>query len=96
MEQLAQATGFHCPQCNNKIIVNYFEMINTGKVVCHFCHLELLLNREQSAKALNVVDKAMEGVEQARAHVEQHKLEPENKRRRGRARQPRQSRSSRR
>lgn len=97
MQQNARAEGFACPECSNRIHVNYFNMITTGMISCQVCGLELHLNREKSQKALQAVDTAMQGIDKAKAHAEQGNYQQEPTGRRTRSqRQPRQSRSRRR
>ena len=99
MQQQLRAEGFACPECSNRIHVNYFEMISTGKVSCQICGLELHLDKGKSEKALQAVDTAMQGIDEAKAHAEQGNYQQESssgKRSRGKSRQPRQGRLKRR
>lgn len=57
--------GFCCPECQQKILVNYLQLLQTGQVQCPMCGLILTMERQQSAAALALIEQSIGQLQQA-------------------------------
>lgn len=65
--QQQRVTGFNCPICNVLIPVSAMELLTSQWISCPACNLELIIDKAQSRKALDLLEK----VEQSRDKLEQ-------------------------
>ena len=49
--------GLNCPQCGHFIRTTIAELVSTSYLLCPHCHLKLMINRQESKKALDILNK---------------------------------------
>ena len=52
--------GIPCPHCNTKIPTSMQELVTASKIVCPICRLELWINKSESQKAIDAMNKVLE------------------------------------
>lgn len=52
--------GIPCPRCNTKIPTSMQELVTASKIVCPICRLELWINKSESQKAIDAMNKVLE------------------------------------
>jgi len=52
-----RSSGFNCPVCNGFIPVSIQQLQSTDRFVCPSCSLEIRLNKGESKKALEALQK---------------------------------------
>lgn len=61
-----RSPGISCPRCGKFIPITIAELLTAACLLCPHCHLQLHIDRQQSARALSALAK----VERARQCVE--------------------------
>ena len=58
---MGRQNGFKCPQCHRFIPLSVQTLFHQMYVDCPTCGLHLSIDRKESAKAMNVLKKVVEG-----------------------------------
>lgn len=52
--------GFNCPVCGGFIPTSMEELVTSSSLVCPFCKLQLAIDKANSRKAMEAMNKVME------------------------------------
>lgn len=52
--------GIPCPVCKNTIPTSMQELVSAQKIVCPYCNLELWINKSESQKAIDAMNKVLD------------------------------------
>lgn len=52
--------GFNCPVCGGFIPTSMEELVTSSSLVCPFCNLQLAIDKANSQKAIEAMNKVME------------------------------------
>lgn len=55
-----KVSGFNCPVCGNFIPTSLEELMTKSSLVCPICNLELTIDKANSQKALDAMNKVMD------------------------------------
>ena len=56
-----KANGFGCPVCHKFIPTSVVELVTSPAVTCPSCGLKLTIDRNESRRAMEILEKVMEG-----------------------------------
>lgn len=81
--------GMPCPACRAPIVVDPQVLLSASAIHCESCGLELRINVEQSAAALDALRRHMHALSEVKAEISVRTEHRETKRVRARLRAPR-------
>lgn len=64
-----RAPGFPCPECSTPIVVEAVTLLAAGAIQCTRCGLELTIQREASAPALDALSEYMTEFEKIQSNL---------------------------
>lgn len=70
----SQVGGFPCPRCKNLIRFHYQQLLAQPSIVCLTCGLELQVDLENSAAALDALHKYATGMQAAQRTLDEGQL----------------------
>ena len=70
----SQVGGFPCPRCKNLIRFPFQALLQQPSIICTHCGLELQIDPERSAAALQELHKYTAGLADAQSKLDENKL----------------------
>ena len=63
--------GLSCPECSTLIIIDIADLLQTGKLICPNCQLELNMDKQKSAESIQVLMDFQSNYQTAEQHYEE-------------------------